>query len=119
MSNARAAKRREQRDRKRGPVPALREPIRISQVPTTEKERRELRDRCLSQAKFFGLTGRAARLAATRYYTDAVAEAGRQVREPVTQPSVLTRPGAAVPTPPAPSGMKQTESGLYVPQETQ
>lgn len=115
MSNARAARRREQRDRKRAPLPALREPVRLSQAPATEDERRELRRVCLARAKSQRLTGKAAQLEAARYYNDAIAEAGRQVREPETQPSVLTRPGAAVPTPPAPRGMKQTESGLYVP----
>lgn len=117
MSGAdRAARRREQRGRQRSPLPAIREPIRVSQVPTTEAERRELRKRCLKQAKYVGKTGRSAQREADRYYDDAVAEAARQVREPATQPSVLTRPGAAVPAPPAPRGMTQRASGLYVPE---
>lgn len=40
------------------------------------------------------------------------------VREPRTQPGVLAPPViAVVPTPAAPRGMEQRDSGLYVPEE--
>jgi hypothetical protein len=91
-------------------------PVRISILPTTTAERYALERECLRAAKKAGHRGVQAKVAAARYYNAAIAEAKRQVREPATQPSVLTRPGAAVPTPPAPRGMKQTESGLYVPE---
>jgi hypothetical protein len=90
-------------------------PVRVSQVPTTQAERYALERECLKAAKKAGRRGVQARILATRYYNAAVAEASRQVREPSTQASVLTRPGRPVPTPPAPRGMQQAESGLYVP----
>lgn len=90
-------------------------PVRVSQVPATQAERYALERECLKAAKKAGKRGVQARILATQYYNAAVAEAQRQVREPATQPSVLTRPGAPVPTPPAPRGMKLSESGLYVP----
>jgi len=93
-------------------------PVRVSQVPTTQAERYALERDCLKAATRAGHGGKQAKVAATRYYNAAVAEASRVVREPATQPSILTRPGATVPTPPAPRGMAQTESGLYVPKES-
>lgn len=90
-------------------------PVRISQAPTTQAERYALERDCLKAAKRAGHTGKQVKVAAARYYIAAVAEASRAVREPSTQGSVLTRPGAAVPTAPAPRGMTQTDSGLYVP----
>lgn len=93
-------------------------PVRISDVPTTDAERYQLERDCLKAAKRAGHVGKQAKVAAARYYNAAVAEASRVVREPATQPSILTRPGATVPTPPAPRGMAQTESGLYVPKES-
>jgi hypothetical protein len=93
-------------------------PVRVSQVPTTQAERYALERDCLKAAKRAGHVGKQARVAAARYYNAAIAEASRAVREPVTQPSILARTGAAVPTPPAPRGMQQTDSGLYVPKES-
>ncbi len=90
-------------------------PVLVSKVPETQGERDELTRRCLKHAKSVGLRGKLARLAATRYYNAAIAEARGAVRNPATQPSVLSRPGAAVPVPPVPRGMEQTDSGLYVP----
>lgn len=66
-------------------------------------------------AKARGKRGHLARLEAARLYNAAVDEATRQVREPATQPSVLSRPGAAVPAPQAPRGMVQ-QGSLYVPE---
>jgi len=97
----------------------IRCPVRISEPPKTQAERYALERRCLAEAKNAGHRGARVKLVAAQFYNAAIAEASRAVREPSTQPSVLTRPGAAVPTPPAPRGMQQTESGLYVPQETQ
>lgn len=92
-------------------------PIRVAKAPETQAERYELERACLKAAKKAGHRGRHARVEATRYYYAAVEESRRTVREPSTQPSVLTRPGPTVPTPPAPRGMQQRDSGLYVPQE--
>jgi hypothetical protein len=114
----RAARRREQRGRNRSPIlPGIGPmPIRISQAPKTQAERDALMRQCLQAAKRSGKRGVHARIQATRYYNDAITESNRAVREPATQPSVLTRPGPTVPTPSAPRGMQQTASGLYVPQ---
>jgi hypothetical protein len=93
-------------------------PVRVSEAPKTNAERYALERECLKAAKAAGHRGVQRKVAAARYYNAAVSEAGNAVREPGTQGSVLARPGAAVPTPPAPRGMEQTASGLYVPQET-
>lgn len=113
MSANRAARRRAARGDTATASPEC--PVRVSQVPATEAERRELQKRCLRTAKANGFTGKRAQLLATQWYNAAVAEASRAVREPATQPSVLSRPGPAVPIPPTPRGMQQTRSGLYVP----
>lgn len=91
-------------------------PIRISAPPRTRKEIYALERACLRGAKARGHRGRFARLEAERLYNAAVEEASRTVREPLPQHAVVKPPPAAIPTPPAPAGMKQTDSGLYVPE---
>lgn len=96
--------------------PATDCPVRVAHAPRTQAERYELERACLKAAKKAGHRGQQAKYEAARYYNAAIDEAGRKVRDPITQPSVLTKPGPAVPTPPAPRGMQQRESGLYVPE---
>lgn len=119
MSNARAAKRRAKHGILPPPSGIGPAPILVSEAPKTQAERYELERRCLKDAKFRGFTGKRAKIEATRAYNAAIAEAGRAVREPATQPSVLARPESTLPTPSVPRGMQQTDSGLYVPAVSQ
>lgn len=97
-------------------TPPLTDPVRISQTPTTEAERYALERVCRAAAAkaMPGASRRIRALHATRLYLDAIAESKRRVREPTSQPQMVQAP-TGVPTPAAPRGMTQRDSGLYVP----
>lgn len=98
-------------------TPPLVARVRAPRLPETRAEIYALERACLKAVKKAGVHGRRVKTEAARVYNDAVAEAGRQVREPETQQTLVRPPeGLTVPQQKAPRGMVQRESGLYVPE---